>query len=63
MATLKAWMIKGTNGNLIPEWAAYTRRGAINACEKGVDWYTGPKWKRLYKDGFRAVKVLIDEVE
>ena len=59
---MKAWIIEGPTGVLLPSACGRTRAEAINNCLGWCDWMLFPKWELLRKDGFRAVKVEIKKL-
>ncbi len=58
---MKAWMIKGPTGNLIPSSGNLCKSGAISEFARNCDWLENPTWEKLQEDGFSVVKVEIKE--
>ena len=59
---MKAWIIEGPTGVLLPSACGRTRTEAIKNCVGWCDWLLFPTWEALRKDGFKAVKVEIKKL-
>jgi hypothetical protein len=61
---MKAWMIKGPLGSLVPTTGNWYKRDAIADFVAQCDWRSeSPTWKDLQQEGFSVVKVEIREIE
>jgi len=61
MNCLYAWMITDLSGNLIPESCRRTRDSCIYYLRWDIYYLPGEKWEKLYRLGYRCVKVGIFE--
>lgn len=58
---MKAWMIKNNRGELLPMSGHWYKCTAIARFVDSCDWYDKPTWRKLKRDGFTVVKVIITE--
>jgi len=59
---MRAWIVEGPTGVLLPQAAGRTRKEAIHNMREWCDWILHPTWAQLRKDGFKAVKVEITKM-